>query len=89
MKRRSVLYASLFTAGLLVTACTQPQQSGQAGQDTSSQTQATGTPPAVELTFVSYGVAKPLYSKIIPAFQAEWKEKTGQQVTFKESYGAS
>ncbi|MEP1062104.1 MULTISPECIES: sulfate ABC transporter substrate-binding protein [Cyanophyceae] len=89
MKRRSVLYTFLFTAGFLMTACTQPQPSGQVGQDAASKTQATGTPSAVNLTFVSYGVAKPLYSKIIPAFQADWKEKTGQQVTFKESYGAS
>ena len=88
MKRRSVLYASLFTASLLMAACTQPQQSEQAEQNPSSRTPSTGSPSAVELTFVSYGVAKPLYSKIIPAFQAEWQEKTGQQVTFKESYGA-
>jgi sulfate/thiosulfate-binding protein len=88
MRRRSVLHASLFAVGFWVTACTQTQQPEQVGQEQSSETQATRE-ASVELTLVSYGVAKPLYSKIIPAFQAEWQEKTGQQVTFKESYGAS
>ncbi len=45
------------------------------------------TPAPVELTLVSYNVAKPAYSRIIPEFQKYWKEKTGQTVTFKESYG--
>ncbi|MBL1208953.1 sulfate ABC transporter substrate-binding protein [Geminocystis sp. GBBB08] len=46
-------------------------------------------PKTVELTLVSYAVAKPVFSKLIPEFQKEWKAKTGQDVTFKESYGAS
>lgn len=45
--------------------------------------------PPVELTLVSYAVAKPVYGRLIPEFQKEWKAKTGQDVTFKESYGAS
>ncbi len=45
------------------------------------------TPAPVELTLVSYNVAKPAYSRIIPEFQKYWKGKTGQTVTFKESYG--
>ncbi len=46
-------------------------------------------PEPVQLTLVSYAVAKAAYSKLIPEFQKEWKAKTGQTVTFKESYGAS
>jgi sulfate transport system substrate-binding protein len=48
---------------------------------------AAGTP--VELTLVSYAVAKPLFSKLIPEFQRTWREQTGQEVRFKESYGPS
>jgi sulfate/thiosulfate transport system substrate-binding protein len=43
----------------------------------------------VELTLVSYAVAKPLFAKLIPEFQRTWKEQTGQEVRFKESYGPS
>lgn len=50
---------------------------------------AAAEPKPVELTLVSYAVAKAAYSKLIPEFQNEWKAKTGQTVTFKQSYGAS
>lgn len=43
----------------------------------------------LELTFVSYAVARPVYSLIIPAFIQEWKAQTGQDVRFIESYGPS
>lgn len=43
----------------------------------------------VELTLVSYAVAKPLFAKVIPEFQKTWREQTGQEVRFKESYGPS
>ena len=44
---------------------------------------------SVELTLAGYAVAKPVFARLIPEFQKEWKAKTGQTVTFKESYGAS
>jgi sulfate transport system substrate-binding protein len=50
---------------------------------------ARAAPPPVELTLVSYAVAKPLFAKVIPDFQRAWKEQTGQEVRFKESYGPS
>lgn len=85
MKRRSALRVLLFSAGMLVPACTQTPSTTQSSAE---PTQA-ASPAAVELTLVSYGVAKAVFSKLIPAFQQEWQEKTGQAVTFKESYGAS
>ncbi|MCS6781882.1 MAG: sulfate ABC transporter substrate-binding protein [Gloeomargarita sp. SKYBB_i_bin120] len=42
-----------------------------------------------ELTLVAYAVAKPVFAKLIPEFQREWQARTGQRVTFKESYGPS
>lgn len=42
-----------------------------------------------ELTLVSYAVAKPVFARLIPEFQKQWQARTGQRVTFKESYGAS
>jgi sulfate transport system substrate-binding protein len=50
---------------------------------------ARAAPPPVELTLVSYAVAKPLFAKVIPEFQKAWREQTGQEVRFKESYGPS
>jgi sulfate/thiosulfate transport system substrate-binding protein len=50
---------------------------------------ARAAPPPVELTLVSYAVAKPFFAKAIPEFQKSWKEQTGQDVRFRESYGPS
>jgi sulfate transport system substrate-binding protein len=82
--RRRALFSLLLTAGLFIPACTQKQEPTAQTSQSGAQTSKT-----VELTLVGYGVAKPLYSKIIPEFQKEWKAKTGQEVKFKESYGPS
>ena len=42
-----------------------------------------------ELLLVSYAVTKSAYDEIFKLFQADWKKKTGQTVTFKGSYGGS
>jgi len=44
---------------------------------------------SVELTNVSYDPTRELYQEINPAFAAEWKQKTGQTVTFRMSHGGS
>ena len=38
---------------------------------------------------VSYAVTKSAYDRILPKFQAEWKAKTGEDLTIKTSYGGS
>lgn len=43
----------------------------------------------VELLNVSYDVARELYKDINPAFVAEYKKKTGENVTIKQSHAAS
>jgi sulfate transport system substrate-binding protein len=43
----------------------------------------------VKLTLVSYAVTQSAYEKIIPKFAKQWQEKTGQVVTFDQSYGGS
>jgi sulfate/thiosulfate-binding protein len=64
-----------------------------AGAACSKSTAAGGpcTPsdPAV-ITFAAYSTPREVYGKIIPAFQANWKEDhNGQNVIFQESYGGS
>ncbi|XGV99488.1 MAG: sulfate ABC transporter substrate-binding protein [Leptolyngbya sp. BL-A-14] len=46
-------------------------------------------PKKAELLLVSYAVTKAAYDKIIPLFEADWKKKTGQDVTINTSYGGS
>ncbi|WP_034410386.1 sulfate ABC transporter substrate-binding protein [Derxia gummosa] len=44
---------------------------------------------AVTLLNVSYDPTRELYKEIDPAFAKEWKAKTGQDVTIKQSHGGS
>jgi sulfate transport system substrate-binding protein len=41
------------------------------------------------LLLVSYAVTKGAYDRILPAFVEQWKQKTGQELEIKTSYGGS
>jgi sulfate transport system substrate-binding protein len=45
---------------------------------------AAGEP--IKLTLGAYTTPREAYGKLLPIFQAQWKEKTGQDVVFEESY---
>jgi sulfate transport system substrate-binding protein len=65
---------------------------GNAGESTSSSSPtqtSNGEQKTAQLTLVSYAVTRNAYEKIIPLFTKQWQEKTGQTVTFKQSYGGS
>src|SRR5512139_1345909 len=47
---------------------------------------AAGQGGEVKLTLAAYTTPREAYGEIIPLFQSYWKEKTGQTVTFEESY---
>lgn len=63
------------------------------GADTEPSHKGAAKPAAAsgEVTLVigAYSVAKDALADILPAFKAEWKARTGQDVTFQESYEAS
>jgi len=54
-----------------------------------SETATSGEGGAVTVTLGAYTVPKEAFSTIIPLFQKQWKEQTGQTVEFQESYEAS
>src|ERR1051325_1528496 len=55
----------------------------------SSATQAPAATNEIKLTLGAYTTPREAYGEIIPAFQAYWLAKTGQKVTFEESYQGS
>ncbi len=60
-----------------------------AGQPTNQLAAQPANQAPVKLILGAYTTPREAYRKIIPLFQAEWKKKTGQDVTFEESYQAS
>ena len=78
---------ALLAIGLLGAACSS-QPSTQAS-DEGSGAECT-TPEVPTITFAAYSTPREVYGKIIPAFQAKWKEEHDDQtVIFQESYGGS
>jgi sulfate/thiosulfate-binding protein len=79
-KFQKTFILSLLMIMLFTTAC-------------SANSQATTKPEAsanaVKLTLAGYTTPREAYAEIIPLFQAQWKEQTGQTVTFEESYQGS
>src|SRR5688572_28064986 len=71
----------MFTRRLLIAAFAATLAACSAGADKPGG--------AVELTNVSYDPTRELYQAINPAFAAEWKAKTGQDVKFRMSHGGS
>jgi len=44
---------------------------------------------SAQITLAGYSAPAEAYAKIIPLFQADYKAKTGQAVTFATSYAGS
>lgn len=62
---------------------------GNQGEPKNNEANTANAPKAVNLTLVSYAVTQSAYDKIIPKFVEQWQQKTGQTVTFDQSYGGS
>ncbi|MBB6730995.1 sulfate ABC transporter substrate-binding protein [Cohnella zeiphila] len=77
--------ASVLTLALAVSAC----GGGNGGAGQASPGSAGGGKGSVTLVIGAYSVAKDALQEIMPEFREEWKQKTGQDVKFQESYDAS
>ncbi|WP_411349356.1 sulfate ABC transporter substrate-binding protein [Paenibacillus sp. WLX2291] len=79
----SGLLAAILLLSVLLSAC---------GNSDANQQQASASSSSdgdVTLVIGAYSVAKDAVGEILPKFQTYWKEKTGQNVNFQESYEAS
>lgn len=77
---------ALIACGSQGTVQTSASSTGAGGQPTSAPSSATGK---VTLILGGYSTPREAYGKIIPLFQKYWKDKTGQDVEFQESYQGS
>lgn len=84
--------ASLLAATVSLLAlggCSSPTSTTSDAPLTGGESASPPSTQPVSLTLVSFAVTKSAYEKIIPAFVADWKAKTGQDVTIEQSYGGS
>src|SRR5215211_281814 len=83
-KTHKILILILLLVTSFTTGC---GASATATNDNPSQAPASGD--EVKLTLGAYSTPREAYGEIIPLFQKYWKDKTGQTVTFEESYQGS
>ncbi len=71
------------------TAAASAAPTGAATTEPELSVKAGNLPAETTLTLAGFSVIREAFAEIIPAFQKYWTAKTGQTVTFKESYQAS
>jgi sulfate transport system substrate-binding protein len=77
-------------AALLAFAAGTASACGGGGETAAAGTECDPNAPTLTVSFAAYSTPREVYGKIIPAFQAQWKEEhDDQQVIFQESYGGS
>jgi len=80
--------AAVMTLAWTVTACGGGSGEAQPAASGSGSASASGK-GSVTLVIGAYSVAKDALQEIMPEFREEWRQKTGQDVKFQESYDAS
>jgi sulfate/thiosulfate transport system substrate-binding protein len=87
IRSRPARWSALACLSILVLAACSSNDNGTSASGASGEC----TPPEVPvINFIAYSTPREVYdAKIIPAFKAMWKEKTGVEPAFFESYAGS
>src|SRR5689334_16018900 len=93
MTRRFTFLALLALASLLA-ACGGATTGGSAGPTAASGGAAAAAVPVANggpntIVLGAYSTPREAYGKLIPIFKDQWKQQTGQAITFQESYQGS
>ena len=83
VKLSQKVFLSLLLIVALTTGCTGNKSTN------GNATEASANKGEVKLILGAYTTPREAYGEIIPLFQKSWKDKTGQTVTFEESYQGS
>jgi sulfate/thiosulfate transport system substrate-binding protein len=86
MTRRYVWAPLMLALSLVLAACGGAQGGAAPGAATSAPA-ANGGPTTIVLG--AYTTPREAYGKLIPLFKEQWKQQTGQDITFQESYQGS
>jgi sulfate/thiosulfate transport system substrate-binding protein len=79
-RRPVVLPIVILVVSVMIAAC-----GGGASQTASTGDSATGPKPAT-IILGAYTTPREAYNQLIPIFRQQWREQTGQDVIFEESY---
>ncbi len=88
LKKFTAIFTLFILAGVLA-ACTGAANSATTQAENQPAGSAAASSKPVNLILGAYTTPREAYGEIIPLFKAQWQEKTGQEVTFEESYQGS
>ena len=80
MLQKFAKYILVMVVGSLFVAC------GGSTNEGATSGESGANPGAITLTLGAYTSPREAYAELIPLFQAQWQAKSGQTVTFEESY---
>lgn len=83
---KNLLLIGAIALGTLINSCGENNQVSNATGENQAVIEEN---KPITLTLASFAVTQSAYEKIIPQFAQQWEEKTGQKVTFNQSYGGS
>ncbi len=98
MSNKLLFLLAILSAALVLAACGGAASTGQTAAATVAPTTAADVAPTtapassetgkgqVKLVLGAYTTPREAYGELIPIFQKQWKDKTGQDVVFEESY---
>jgi sulfate transport system substrate-binding protein len=87
MKNISQLLILLVVISLVLAGCASPAATPASQESPAQGGEASqGQSEPVKLILGAYTTPREAYQELIPLFQKQWKEKTGQEVIFEESY---
>ncbi|NSL53285.1 sulfate ABC transporter substrate-binding protein [Calidifontibacillus erzurumensis] len=89
MKKLKKTWFPLFLVFLLGIAGCSNESTEPASSNSENGAGTKEAPKSIELLNVSYDPTRELYEEYNKAFQEYWKNKTGQEVTIKQSHGGS
>ncbi|MCB9101911.1 MAG: sulfate ABC transporter substrate-binding protein [Anaerolineales bacterium] len=76
MKNRFIVILLTLIISVVLAGCGQPAETGSTESVQGAKTLILG----------AYTTPREAYGKLIPIFQTRWQQKTGQEITFEESY---
>lgn len=88
-KLHKTLIIFILLVAIVITGCSSGAQSTEAPATQADATQEPAIGGDVKLTLAAYSTPREAYEELIPIFQKQWKEKTGQDVEFEQSYTGS
>ncbi|WP_195576176.1 sulfate ABC transporter substrate-binding protein [Paenibacillus sp. 1001270B_150601_E10] len=84
-----LLISFVVLTSLLLAGCTKEDAQAVNGSLAAAPSSEKDADASSTLVIGAYSVAKDALQELIPVFQAEWEQKTGQKLTIQESYEAS